>query len=208
MCLCDALTVCVCVYPMELAWAFAAACFPVLLSGVVEERRFFLMFGWYTWSSLQDVHFQLSGGCCSGMIWASRKVFNLFFSYQFPLHKSIQEVDFSPAGTNYSPRMGKQRGSILGCSNNLVWMQIQVWETVSFFFFFFRVCAGLYSLLTFFLNLSLFLRLGLACLWQEEYENVTLGEGVVRITHGSSLMKCVIQYVHDIKKFVCHLADL
>ena len=72
VCLCDALTVCVCVYPMELAWAFAAACFPVLLSGVVEERRFFLMFGWYTWSSLQDVHFQLSGGCCSGMIWIMR----------------------------------------------------------------------------------------------------------------------------------------
>lgn len=37
---------------------------------------------------------------------------------------------------------------------------------------------------------------------------MALGEGVVGTTLGSLLMKCVIQYVHDIKKIVCHLADL
>lgn len=36
---------------------------------------------------------------------------------------------------------------------------------------------------------------------------MALGERVVRTTHGSLLMKCVIQYVH-IEKIVCHLADL
>ena len=33
VCLCDALTVCVCVYQMELAWAFTTKCFLVMLLG-------------------------------------------------------------------------------------------------------------------------------------------------------------------------------
>lgn len=58
------------------------------------------------------------------------------------------------------------------------------------------------------LKLSLFLRLRLACLWHKVCENVALGKRVVGTTHGSLLMKCVIQHAHDIKKIACHLADL
>lgn len=38
--------------------------------------------------------------------------------------------------------------------------------------------------------------------------NVALREGVVGTTHERLLMKYVTQYVHNIKKTVCHLADL
>jgi hypothetical protein len=40
--------VCVCVYQIELVWAFIATCFPVLFSGLVKERGLVLMFGCYT----------------------------------------------------------------------------------------------------------------------------------------------------------------
>lgn len=71
----------------------------------------------------------------------------------------------------------------------------------SFFFFF------SFSLLAFCFT-SFPFEVWLACQWLEGYENVALGERVVGTTHGSLLMKCVIQYVHDIRKIACHLADL
>lgn len=104
VCLCDASTVCVCVYQMESAWAFAATCFPVLLSGVVKERRFVLMFGCCARSWLEhvgeDVHFQFCGGQCGGMVWAYRKLCNLFFSpIRFLLHESVQELGCHQLGS-------------------------------------------------------------------------------------------------------------
>ena len=66
------------------------------------------------------------------MIEAYRKVFNLFFPYQISIAQKCTGGGFFTSWEVLFPQDGKtQLGSILSCSNNLVWMQIQVWETVS-----------------------------------------------------------------------------
>lgn len=66
-----------------------------------------------------------------------------------------------------------------------------------------------FSLLFFFLFSSLgphcFLRL--ACALDEGCVKVAREAELVRATHGSLLMECATQSVHNIK-IVCHLADL
>lgn len=47
---------------IKLARASAATCFPGLLSGVVNEHRFVLMFGCFAWSWVGDVFFNLVQG--------------------------------------------------------------------------------------------------------------------------------------------------
>lgn len=65
------------------------------------------------------------------MIEAYRKVFNLFFPYQISIAQKCTGGGFFTSWEVLFPQDGKtQLGSILSCSNNLVWMQIQVWETV------------------------------------------------------------------------------
>lgn len=139
-----------------------------------------------------------------------------FVTYFFPLSDFYcTKVSGSWVVTSWAvsfPWDGRtQRGSILSFSNDLVWMQIQVWG-LSFLqsSVFSSGCVLVFSFFPsnfFALNLSLFLEPGVACIWHGGYENVALGKGVVRTTIGSLLMKCVIQYVHHIK-MVCHLADL
>lgn len=119
-------------------------------------------------------------------------------AYFFPHQVSTaqKDLEFSPSGRDYAPWDGKtQRGPILSFSNNLVCGCKFSFEGYHF------LSSFQFSAV----NLSLFPRLGQpAC----GMRDMALGEGVVGTTPGSLLMKCVIQYVHDIKKIVCHLADL
>lgn len=185
---CDALTVCI--YQMKVAWAFAATCFPVLFSGVVKERRFVQMFGCCTWSCLEhvgeDKPFHLGGYC--GTVGASGRVCSLFFPpYQVSITQ--KDLEFSPAGRYYSPGM-----------ESSAWTHLEFLQQSS-------VDSGLgvsfsWSLLAFCFKPFPFSEAWSTCLWREVYENMALGERAVRTTHGSVLMKCVIQCVRDTKKIV------